>query len=106
MHQSFADYYQDKVRLRRFIFPEGTTNKELIKDILTGLPLHMKPLILANLTPITTLFDFRRVLIELEPALRNRNPRPKVINYHYQNDNNKTFNQPEHNSSFNTRSYA
>jgi hypothetical protein len=105
VEESFADYYQDKVRLQRFIFPAGTTHRELIKDIITGLPLHMKPLILANITPNTTLFDFRRVLIELEPALRNRQPRSKGNN-NYQNHNNRPFNQSEHNSNANTRNFA
>lgn len=106
VEESFADYYQDKVRLQRFIFPEGTTHRELIKDIITGLPLHMKPLILANITPNTTLFDFRRVLIELEPALRNRNPRSKGSNHTYQNNNNRPFNQSDHNPNVTTRAYA
>lgn len=71
-NEHFVDYYQDKIRLQRYVYPEGTPHRDLIKDIISGLPIHMKPLVMANTGPATSLYEFRRILIELEPALRNK----------------------------------
>lgn len=74
-NETFADYYQDKQRLQAYVFPSSTPEYELVEDMIEGIPLSMQPLIKASISTYTTLEEFRRVLIDLEPGLRGkRNP--------------------------------
>lgn len=80
VNESFGDYFADKKRLQTYVFPEATPVHELIEDMIDGIPLTMQPLIKANVSRYTTLEDFRRILIDLEPGLRGRKISPNVRN--------------------------
>lgn len=67
--ESMADYFQDKQRLQHYVFPKHTSDYELISDMLDGIPVTITPLIKASITRQTTLEEFRRILIDLEPGL-------------------------------------
>ncbi|KAJ9102240.1 hypothetical protein QFC19_004785 [Naganishia cerealis] len=79
VNESFGDYFADKKRLQSYVFPESTPQHELIEDMIEGIPLTMQPLIKASISRFTTMEEFRRILIDLEPGLRGRktysNPR-------------------------------
>lgn len=71
-NETLADYYQDKQRLQAYVFPSTTPEYELIEDMIEGIPLTMQPLIKASISSYTTLEEFRRILIDLEPGLRGK----------------------------------
>ncbi|KAJ9091541.1 hypothetical protein QFC21_007166 [Naganishia friedmannii] len=86
VNESFGDYFADKKRLQSYVFPESTPQHELIEDMIEGIPLTMQPLVKASISRFTTMEEFRRILIDLEPGLRGRktysNPRNvSVSNY-------------------------
>ncbi|KAJ9119919.1 hypothetical protein QFC24_005402 [Naganishia onofrii] len=69
--ETFGDYFQARRVLQRYVYPQGTSHKILIKDIMEGIPAHLHPIIRANSTEVRTIEDFRRVLIDLEPGIRD-----------------------------------
>ncbi|KAI5454141.1 hypothetical protein NCC49_005131 [Naganishia albida] len=69
--ESFGDYFQARRALQRYVYPYGTSHKVLIKDIMEGIPAHLHPIIRANSTEVRNIEDFRRVLIDLEPGIRD-----------------------------------
>jgi hypothetical protein len=69
--ESFGDYFQARRSLQRYVYPYGTSYKILIKDIMEGLPAHLHPIIRANCVDVRNMEDFRRVLIDLEPGIRD-----------------------------------
>lgn len=71
-NESFGDYFSEKKRLQSYVFPASTPVHELIEDMIEGIPLPMQPLIKANVSRYTSLEEFRRILIDLEPGLRGR----------------------------------
>jgi hypothetical protein len=71
-NESCSDYFQDKQNLQHYVYPPGTPEKDLIEDMLSGIPQTMQPLLKASLKDNHTLEDFRRILIDLEPGLRPR----------------------------------
>jgi hypothetical protein len=83
VNESFGDYFSDKKRLQSYVFPASTPVHELIEDMVEGIPLTMQPLIKANISRYTTLEEFRRILIDLEPGLRGRKPNPVSQNRPY-----------------------
>jgi hypothetical protein len=70
LNESLSDYFQDKQKLQHYVYPVGTSEFDLIEDMLEGIPQTLKPIIKANIKPLTTLEEFRRILIDLEPGLR------------------------------------
>ncbi|ODN90836.1 hypothetical protein L198_06153 [Cryptococcus wingfieldii CBS 7118] len=74
--ESFADYFDDKRRLQRWVYPVGTSSKDLITDIVEGIPLVMRALIKASTPPGASLDDFRRIMLDLQPSLRSQFPTP------------------------------
>jgi hypothetical protein len=69
--ESFGDYFQARRSLQRYVYPHGTSYKILIKDIMEGLPAHLHPIIRANCVDVRNMEDFRQVLIDLEPGIRD-----------------------------------
>jgi hypothetical protein len=72
VNESLSDYFSDKKRLQSYVFPNSTPTHDLVEDMIEGIPLTMQPLIKANVSRSTTLEEFRRILIDLEPGLRGR----------------------------------
>jgi hypothetical protein len=70
-NESFGDYFQARRALQRYVYPYGTSHKVLIKDIMEGIPAHLHPIIRANSIEVRNIEDFRRVLIDLEPGIRD-----------------------------------
>jgi hypothetical protein len=70
-NESFGDYFQSRRALQRYVYPPGTIDKVLIKDIMEGIPQHLHPIIRANSIGVRNIEDFRRVLIDLEPGIRD-----------------------------------
>ena len=68
--ETISEYFNDKQSLQRYLYSPGTPDTTLIQDMIMGLPSRMKPFVKAMLRPDTTLEDFRRILIDLEPAFR------------------------------------
>jgi hypothetical protein len=69
--ESFGDYFQSRRALQRYVYPHGTSDKVLIRDIMEGIPQHLHPIIRANSIGVRNIEDFRRVLIDLEPGIRD-----------------------------------
>jgi transposase InsO family protein len=69
--ETFGDYFQARRALQRYVYPEGTPDKILIQDIMEGIPVHLHPIIRANSIEVRTIDEFRRVLIDLEPGIRD-----------------------------------
>lgn len=69
LNESLNDYFQDKQKLQHYVYPVGTSEINLIEDMLDGIPQTLKPIIKANIKPLTTPEEFRRILIDLEPGL-------------------------------------
>ena len=69
--ETFGDYFQSRRALQRYVYPPGTSDKVLIKDIMEGIPQHLHPIIRANSIGVRNIEDFRRVLIDLEPGIRD-----------------------------------
>ncbi|KAJ9092253.1 hypothetical protein QFC20_007427 [Naganishia adeliensis] len=67
--ESFRDYFQSRRALQRYVYPAGTSDKVLIKDIMEGIPQHLHPIIGANSIGVRNIEDVRRVLIDLEPGV-------------------------------------
>ncbi|KAJ9128117.1 hypothetical protein QFC24_000409 [Naganishia onofrii] len=80
VNESFGDYFADKKRLQSYVFPESTPQHELIEDMIEGIPLTMQPLVKASISRFTTMEEFRRILIDLEPGLRGRKTYPNPRN--------------------------
>jgi hypothetical protein len=76
VNEYFDEYFSDKRRLQSYVFPASTPSYKLIEDMIEGIPLSMQPLIKANVSRLTTLEEFRRTLIDLEPGLRGRKVSP------------------------------
>lgn len=70
-NETFGDYFQARRALQRYLYPEGTPDKILIQDIMEGIPIHLHPIIRANSIEVRTIDQFRRVLIDLEPGIRD-----------------------------------
>ena len=68
--ETLSEYYEDKRSLQRYAFPHGTPLKLLLNDLMDGLPAHIRPLVKATMTATTDLEDMRRILLDLEPAIR------------------------------------
>jgi transposase InsO family protein len=69
--ETFGDYFQSRRALQRYVYPAGTSDKVLIRDIMEGIPQHLHPIIRANSIGVRNIEDFRRVLIDLEPGIRD-----------------------------------
>jgi hypothetical protein len=69
--ESFGDYFQSRRALQRYVYPHGTSDKVLIRDIMEGIPQHLHPIIRANSIGVRNIEEFRRVLIDLEPGIRD-----------------------------------
>ncbi|ODN83960.1 hypothetical protein L198_04062 [Cryptococcus wingfieldii CBS 7118] len=76
--ESFADYFDAKRRLQRWVYPEGTSSKDLITDMVEGIPLAMRALIKASTPPGSSLDDFRCIMLDLQPSLRSQFPSPST----------------------------
>jgi hypothetical protein len=68
--ESVSEYFRDKQSLQRYLYSPETPDKTLIQDMVMGLPSKMKPFVKAMIRSDTMLEDFRRILIDLEPAFR------------------------------------
>lgn len=72
--ETFAQYFDAKLALLQYIYPEDTSDAELIADIMQGLPEEFVPHLTIASTGDTTLTEFRRILVNLEPGLRRQMP--------------------------------
>lgn len=63
-------YFDEKTALQRYAWPSGTTDKELIDDVIDGLPEEWHPILRTALKRHTTVSDFRRILMDNEAGLR------------------------------------
>ncbi|KAJ9097567.1 hypothetical protein QFC20_006142 [Naganishia adeliensis] len=69
--ESFGDYFQARRALQRYLYPEGTPDKILIQDIMAGILIHLHPIIRANSVEVQAIDQFRRVLNDLGPGIRD-----------------------------------
>ncbi|TXT12772.1 uncharacterized protein COLE_03182 [Cutaneotrichosporon oleaginosum] len=69
-NESLADYFDSKTALQKQVYPENTPVRDLISDILIGIPMSLQPMLKSSLWEVRSLEDFRRLLIDLEPGLR------------------------------------
>ncbi|KLT38289.1 hypothetical protein CC85DRAFT_253259, partial [Cutaneotrichosporon oleaginosum] len=69
-NESMSDYFDDKTSLQKQVFPASTPIKDLINDLIMGIPMSMQPMIKSSMWEVHSLEDFRRLLIDLEPGLR------------------------------------
>lgn len=95
--ESFGDYFQARRALQRYLYPEGTPDKILIQDIMEGIPIHLHPIIRANSVEVQTIDQFRRVLIDLEPGIRDvkgYNPSTPRLAYQPRNTSVNLINTP------------
>ncbi|MBC9706352.1 MAG: hypothetical protein H9W81_15545 [Enterococcus sp.] len=74
--EDLFDYFDEKTTLQRYVWPDGTTDRELIDDIIDGLPEEWHPILRTALKRHTTVSDFRRILMDYEVGLR-RSSRPE-----------------------------
>ncbi|KAJ9092201.1 hypothetical protein QFC21_006947 [Naganishia friedmannii] len=68
--EKISAYSDDKVYLQTFVFDRSTPDRERIEDLLDGLPKYMVTILKGSLSPITDLFQFRRILLDYEDGLR------------------------------------
>jgi hypothetical protein len=70
--EPFEDYFDDKEDLQRYLYSPETPDLDLIEDMLLGIPVEMVPNIKTQIKSDTTLPDFHRILVDLEPGLRQQ----------------------------------
>lgn len=68
--EDLFDYFDEKSSLQRYVWPSGTTDNELIDDIIDGLPEEWHPILRTALKKHTSVSDFRRILMDYEAGLR------------------------------------
>jgi hypothetical protein len=101
--ESLSDYFQDKQKLQHYVYPEGTSDFELIEDMLEGIPQTLRPVIKASIDRFTTLEEFRRVLIDLEPGLRNTMPKRVISTIGTAPPYDRPYNRPAQTNAANAR---
>ncbi|KAJ9090848.1 hypothetical protein QFC20_007809 [Naganishia adeliensis] len=69
-NEKMSDYFDSKVYLQTFVYDKGTSDRERILDLMDGLPKYMVPILKGSINPLTTLLDFRRILLDFEDGLR------------------------------------